>query len=236
MTIAIHQPDYVPWLGFYYKVAHSDRFVYLDDAQYSNEADHNVNRIKTPQGAFRMKIPVQQHLGDRICGVRTRDELNWKEKHLKTLEMNYKKAPHFEQIFPMFRDVLLEGYNNIAELNIAVNQFILDGFGIKVPISRSSGMDIKTVREERIIDICNSLNADEYLSGNGARAYQAEAHFHERGIKLTYLDYKPIRYRQLWPRAGFLPCMSVLDYLFNCGFDWNYVESQVLSIRKEGGI
>ena len=65
--VAIHQPDYIPWLGLYYKMAHCDVFVYLDDAQYSNQADHNVNLIKTPQGPCRLKVPVEQHLGDLIC-------------------------------------------------------------------------------------------------------------------------------------------------------------------------
>ena len=83
-VVAIHQPDYIPWLGLYYKMAHCDVFIYLDDAQYSNQGDHNVNLIKTPQGSCRLKVPVEQHLGDLICNVRTKDELKWKEKHLKT--------------------------------------------------------------------------------------------------------------------------------------------------------
>lgn len=92
-------------------------------------------------------------------------------------------------------------------------------------------MDISTVREERVIDICLKVGGDEYLSGNGARAYQTEDHFTTRGLKLTYLDYKPITYKQLWPKVGFLPCMSVLDFVFNCGFDWKYVDEEVRMIN-----
>ncbi len=92
-------------------------------------------------------------------------------------------------------------------------------------------MNIKTVREERVIDICSAVGGTEYLSGNGARAYQTESHFTDRGLKLTYLDYKPIEYKQLWPKAGFLPCMSVLDYIFNCGFDWEFVEKRVKELN-----
>lgn len=230
MICAIHQPDYIPWLGLYYKVAHSDVFVYLDDAQYSNEADHNVNTIKTSNGAFRLKIPVEQHLGDIISDVRTRDELKWKDKHLKTIKMNYGKADYFNSIFPGFSDIIMEDYKSIADLNIAINKFICDGFKINSKILKSSDLDIATVREERIIDICKAVGADEYLSGNGARAYQTEEHFTQNGLKLTYLDYKPITYKQLW--KDFLPCMSVLDYIFNCGFDWDYVEKSVRSINN----
>ncbi|MBR0277410.1 MAG: WbqC family protein, partial [Clostridia bacterium] len=109
-------------------------------------------------------------------------------------------------------------------------KFICDGFKINSKILKSSDLDIATVREERIIDICKAVGADEYLSGNGARAYQTEEHFTQNGLKLTYLDYKPITYKQLW--KDFLPCMSVLDYIFNCGFDWDYVEKSVRSINN----
>lgn len=231
-VVAIHQPDYIPWLGFYYKMAHCDTFIYLDDAQYSNEADHNVNSIKTPQGEFRLKVPVEQHLGDLIRDVRTRDELRWKEKHLKTIRMNYGKARYFADVFPGFSEVIERHSGSIADLNIAINRFICDGFGITPDILRSSGMNCDTVREQRVIDLTLAAGGDEYLSGNGARAYQTEEHFTRQGVKLTYLKYKPIEYPQVWPKVGFLPCMSVLDYIFNCGFDWEYVEKAVEELNR----
>ena len=89
MNVGIHQPDYIPWLGLFYKMYLSDVFIHLDDAQYSNEADHNVNSIKTPQGVFKLKFPVEQHMGDLINAVRPKYELKWNEKHLKTIEMNW---------------------------------------------------------------------------------------------------------------------------------------------------
>ena len=225
MIIAIHQPDYIPWLGLYYKMAHCDIFLYLDDAQYSNEADHNVNVIKGSQGPVRLKVPVEQHLGDLICNVRTRDELRWKEKHLKTLQMNYGKAAHFNEIFPGYESIISSHIGTIADLNIAINGFICDGFGIHPKVLLSSKLGITTVREERVIDLCLAVGGTEYLSGNGARVYQKEEDFTAKGLKLTYLAYKPIEYNQLW--GDFLPCMSVLDYIFNCGFNWSYVEEQV---------
>lgn len=235
MIVSIHQPDYIPWLGLYYKIAHSDIFVYLDDAQYSNEADHNVNRIKTPQGTLSLKVPVEQHMGDLIHEVRTKDELKWKEKHLKTLQMNYAKSPFFEEIFPSLSEIILAHQGSISDLNMRINEYVCSGFGFKTKIVKSSNLNITTAREERVIDICLNLGASEYLSGNGARAYQVEEHFTEKGLKLTYLDYHPISYKQLWPKVGFLPCMSVLDYLFNCGFNWEYVEQEVKRINTKVG-
>ncbi len=231
MVVSIHQPDYIPWLGFFYKMSQSDVFVYLDDAQYSNEAAHNFNLIKTSNGEFRLKFPVSYNFGDKINDVRSRDELKWKDKHLKTIEMNYKKTAYFNEVFPVFKDILMIEYPNISEMNIAINNFIAEGFGIlPKKILKSSEMKIETTREERVIDITKFCGGDEYLSGNGARAYQTEEHFLNKGIKLTYIDYKPIFYNQCWKE--FLPCMSAIDYIFNCGWDWEYVKNAVKEINN----
>jgi len=227
MIVSIHQPDYISYLGYYYKISKSDVFVFLNDAQFSNDNMHHWNRVKTPQGECRLKIPVEQHMGDAINKVRTKDELKWKEKHLKTLEMNYKKARYFESIFPVFKNKLMKPYSNIAEMNIEINSWIANEFGFKAKLIKSSDMQIGSVREERVIDIVKVLGGDIYISGNGAKAYQVERHFSDRGIELRYTDYTPIEYPQLWPKVGFLPYMSILDYLFNCGFDWDYVEKQI---------
>ena len=230
MNVAIHQPDYIPWLGLFYKMYLSDVFIHLDDAQYSNEAAHNYNKIKTTQGEYRMKFPVEQHLGDLINQVRPRYELKWREKHLKTLEMNYTKAKHFKEVYPGIKDVYMVDYPNVAELNIAINEYIAGQFGIKPKFIRASQFGIETKREEKVIDLCVAVGGTRYISGNGARVYQEESHFTDRGVELTYIDYKPIVYPQLWKE--FLPCMSALDYIFNCGYDWDYVLKKIAELNE----
>ena len=231
MIISIHQPDYIPYLGYFYKIAQSDKFVYLDDCQFSNDNMHHWNKIKTPQGECRLKIPVAQSLGDPINKVRPKDELGWKQKQLKTIEMNYGKAPHFAETFPEIADILLKDYDNIADLNIALNTHIAKSFGFSAEFYRTSEMKIDTVREERVIDICCALGGTAYISGNGARVYQEEEHFTSRGVELVYTDYKPIEYRQQWKKVGFLPYMSVVDYIFNCGYDWDYVDGEIKKLN-----
>ncbi len=233
MIVSIHQPDYISYLGYFYKMSKADKFVFLDDCQFSNDNMHHWNRVKTPQGECRLKIPVQNHLGDLICNVRTKDELGWKQKHLKTIEMNYLKAPYFSEIFPKFKELVMADYNTIADMNIAINTWIAKEFGFKTEFYRSSEMKIDTVREERVIDICVALGGDTYISGHGASVYQIDEHFEDRGVKLVYTDYKPIEYRQQWKKVGFLPYMSVIDYIFNCGFDWEYVENAVKELNRE---
>lgn len=230
MKIAIHQPDYIPWLGLFYKMYLSDVFIHLDDAQYSNEAAHNCNVIKTAQGQFRLKFPVEQHLGDIINNVRPKDELKWKTKHLKTIEMNYSRAKYFKELFPEFKDLLMCDYPNVATLNIAINEFIAHKFGIAPKFILASNFHINSVREAKVIDLTLAAGGNEYISGNGARVYQDESHFTEKGLKLTYLDYSPIKYEQLW--GDFLPCMSAIDFIFNCGYDFDLVLSE---LKKQNG-
>ena len=230
MNVGIHQPDYIPWLGLFYKMYLSDIFIHLDDVQYSNTAAHNFNVIKTAQGELRLKFPVEYHLGDVISDVRPKYELGWREKHLRTLEMNYSKARFFKDTFPELKDVFMVDYPNVAELNIAINEYIAQRFGITPKFVKSSEFAIDTKREEKVIDLCVAVEGTRYISGNGARIYQVPEHFTERGVELTYLDYKPITYPQVWKE--FLPCMSVLDYIFNCGYDWDTVLKKVAELNE----
>jgi hypothetical protein len=121
-------------------------------------------------------------------------------------------------------------YPNVAELNIAINEYIAGQFGIKPKFIRASQFGIETKREEKVIDLCVAVGGTRYISGNGARVYQEESHFTDKGVELTYLDYKPIAYPQLWKE--FLPCMSALDYIFNCGYDWDYVLKKVQELNE----
>ena len=230
MNVGIHQPDYIPWLGLFYKMYLSDVFIHLDDAQYSNEAAHNFNVVKTAQGKLRLKFPVEYHLGDLINTVRPKYELKWREKHLRTIEMNYSKAKFFRDTFPELRDVFMVDYPNVADLNIAINEYIAKRFGIAPRFIKSSEYALETRREEKVIDLCVAVGGTRYISGNGARVYQDSEHFATRGVELTYLDYKPITYPQVW--KDFLPCMSALDYIFNCGYDWDYVLRKVAELNE----
>lgn len=230
MNVGIHQPDYIPWLGLFYKMYLSDVFIHLDDAQYSNEAAHNFNVVKTAQGELRLKFPVEYHLGDLINTVRPKYELKWREKHLRTIEMNYSKAKFFRDTFPELRDVFMVDYPNVADLNIAINEYIAKRFGIAPRFIKSSEYALGTRREEKVIDLCVAVGGTRYISGNGARVYQDSEHFAARGVELTYLDYKPIAYPQVW--KDFLPCMSALDYIFNCGYDWDYVLRKVAELNE----
>jgi hypothetical protein len=219
--VAIHQPNYIPWLGYFYKIFLSDVFVFLDDAQFSNKGMHNYTYIKTNKGSFRLKYPVQQSLGDKINEVRPKDELGWKEKHLKIIESNYQNSEHFDEVFNDYKELILKEYSNIATLNIAFIDYFARKLGMVAEYIKSSDLKINLTKSEKIIAICKALGGNIYYSGTGAKAYQTEEEFKSFGIELRYSVFKPFQYPQLW--EGFQSDVTALDFFMNCGYDWDLV-------------
>lgn len=219
--VSIHQPNYIPWLGYFYKIFQSDDFVFLDDVQYSNKGMHNYHYIKTPQGPFRLKYPVNQNFGDMICDVTSKDNIGWKEKHVKTLENNYRKAAYFDEIIEDYKSIIYKEYTNIAKMNAALITFIVSKFGINTNFIFSSDIKLDSTRQDRILDICNHLNASVYYSGTGAKAYQDETDFTNRGVELRYSIYKAFEYPQFF--GDFQSNIAIIDYLMHNGYDWDRV-------------
>lgn len=219
--IACHQPNYLPWLGYFYKIYQSDIFVFADNLQYSNEGMQNYCYIKTSQGPFRLKIPVYQSLGDKINEVRTKDELGWKKKHIKAIELNYRKAKKFSEFFDDYVKLIEKEYPSLIMMNITIIKFIAEKLGITRRYINTSELDLNGKKEERVLQICKALDTTIYYSGSGAIVYQTEEHFKSIGIELRYSNFTPFKYPQLW--EGFQSDVSILDFLMNCGYDWELV-------------
>ena len=220
-TVATHQPNYIPWLGYFYKIYKSDVFVFLDDVQFIKKGMQNYHYIQTPNGPFRLKIPVKESRGDLINEVITKDDLGWKQNHLRIIEENYKSAPFFKQVFFDYEEIVSKDYKNLSLMDISIIQFICKKLGILSNFISSSDLRLTSIKEERIIDIVKTLNGTVYYSGTGARAYQNEDNFLSKGIQLRYSDYVPFIYPQLFD--PFNSNVTILDYLMNCGYDWDRV-------------
>jgi hypothetical protein len=219
---AIHQPNYVPWPGYFHKLAACDVFVYLDAVQYPRGQSFAArNRIKTPNGVVFMTIPVSVPKGQEgkatYLEVEFADE-RWRDKHLKTVEQSYKRAVHFDEVFELYRDGLERG-RTLVDLNIGLIEAIAGYLGIetrRVRLSETLGSFGE--KTDLIVDVCKTVGADVYLSGaGGGREYNDERLLNEHGIELRYDDYAYPEHPQLWD--GFEPNLSVLDLLFNCGAD-----------------
>lgn len=224
-VISIHQPNYLPWLGYFYKIYKSNTFVSLDDTQFSNTAMHEFNYIKNKTGKLKIRVPVQYKFGDALRDVKIKNTTDWKANHLKMLQDNYSQAKYFTEIFRDFSEILNDSTETlISELNLKLIIHICNKFGFKnIEYIKSSALNLQTKREEKILDLCNTLQADVYYSGVGAKAYQTEESFTNRGLILEYSDFKAFEYPQLFGEyEGYL---SVIDYLMNFGYDWDFVMS-----------
>jgi hypothetical protein len=224
LSVSIHQPNYIPWLGYFYKIFQADYFVFLDDVQFSNQGMHNYHYVKTNKGPQRIKIPVIQTLGDRVNEVMLRNELNWQEKHLNLIKENYINCDHFDEVFSDFSDLINEKHEYLSCLNISVIKFLCKKLGLTPEFVISSDLNITTAKEQKILDICHALGCEVYISGTGARAYQSDQHFKENGILLKYSEFKPFKYRQQF--EDFQSNVTILDYLMNYGYDWRMVSMQ----------
>lgn len=217
MVVSVHQPNYIPWMGYFYKIQKSDIFVILDDVQYIRRGFINRNQIKTHQGFSWLTIPVENkgNYACKINEIKIKNDLDWKENHLKLIETNYKKSDFFNDFNQIFKSCLMMDYDKLYELNIDIIKIICHFLNIKTEFILSSALNINETSTERIISICKALGADSYLSGSGGTKYQDEKMFEDHSIKLLYSDFSEKPYKQLW--GGFSGGLSVIDYIFNCG-------------------
>lgn len=217
MIVSVHQPQYLPWIGYFHKIAHSDTFVFLDNVQYKKREFQNRNKIRTKDGWFWLTVPVitKARYTQKIKDVLIDNTSRWGKKHWQNIEISYSKAKYFNEYSKFFKSLYEKDWNKLIDLNICIIKFILKMLEIKIPIYYESNLNIEGEKTTRIINICKKLKADTYLSGIGAKEYLMEEEFVQAGIKLIYQDFKHPLYNQVYP--GFEPFMATIDLLFNNG-------------------
>jgi hypothetical protein len=217
MIISVHQPQYIPWLGYFEKISKSDNFVFLDNVQYKEREFQNRNKIRTKDGSSWLTVPVISKGEGRqnIRDVKVDNEVAWQRKHLASLRTSYAKATFFKDYYPFFEEVLGREWGYLKDLNIEIIKFILKDLSIDTPITFESDLNVKTMSTQRIIDICKKLKAGTYLSGSGGKGYIDQGLFAQEDVKLIYQDFLHPQYKQCY--EPFMPFMSIIDLLFNHG-------------------
>jgi WbqC-like protein family len=223
MTVAIHQPNFIPWTGYFNKISKCNVFVLFDDVQFPRAKTFgNRVEIKTNNGAAWLTVPVT-HRGDlsNFNEIEIDNNQGWGRKTLKTIKLAYQKAAHFNDHWEEFEALYTAKYERLTELNITLMKFAVGKLGIGTKLVCSSELTEANglAGEAKILAILKELNATEYLSGKGAgsRRYINEGDFASAGIKLTWQSYEAQPYRQLW--GDFVPNLSIIDLLFNEGPD-----------------
>ena len=217
MRVTILQPSYLPWLGFFEQMTRSDKFVLLDDVQYTRRDWRNRNRIRVRENWIWLTVPVQQksRFSQSLLETRIDNSVSWRRKHLETLRQHYCKAPFFEKYFPRCQQVYEQEWTFLFDLCLETINLIKEEMGIETPLLRSSEMKPGGEKTERLVSICRELGATHYLSGESGSNYIAEEDFSSQGIALEYQNYEHPVYPQRY--TGFVPHLSAIDLLFNCG-------------------
>ena len=219
MKIAAMQPTYLPWMGYFNLICTADTFVFLDDAQFERRSWHNRNRVILAGKLTWLTVPVlsKGSFGQKIIDTKIISDSPWKRAHAATLMAAYAKAPHKDVIFELAKLYDHFEFTSICELNIQLIGWISNVLEIKTEIVRTSELDIPGKRSERLLRLCRTLGASEYLSPRGARDYiEADGVFAQENFPVSYQDFRPPAYRDSSPlHAGEFP--SILDAIAYLG-------------------
>jgi hypothetical protein len=229
MNVAVLQPSYIPWRGYFHQILKSDIFIFYDDVQYDKHGWRNRNRIKTSNGTHWMTIPVLTagviENATPINQIKIDWHRNWNEKHWQMLKQSYGKTPYFA----LHEDWLCSFYSShptlLVDFTIDLTIAICKALNItSTKFIRSSELfNISGVKNERLINILKSIGATHYISGPSAQDYIDDSMFKDAGIELEYMVYDYPSYPQRY--LPFDPNVSILDLMFMTGPDaLKYIE------------
>lgn len=221
MIITIHQPEHLPWLGFFNKLSKAEVFVILDSVPYRKNYFQNRNRIIGSNGVQYIGIPAVNvgHIEGTIATTKiaVQGNANWRTKYLNTIRMSYSKHPCFSEVYPVLEQAIMTDSEYLADINIAILTSFADRLGFHPQYIRSSAMVIQGSKSDLILDICKKLRANTYIAGPSGRDYLDMRSFDDADIKVVFNDYRHPIYPQK-RTAEFVPYLSALDLFMNCGF------------------
>ena len=217
MMVAIHQPQYMPWLGHFDKMDRADVFVLLDNVQYKKNEWQNRNRIKTAQGVQWLTVPVTYSFPASIVDVQVNQQVTWSRKQWQALTTNYSKANHWSAMYDRLSTFYDQDWTMLHEVNRASIDLLREQMGVDTPLRTASDIDASNEPTERLLDICRAVGADVYLAGVDGRKYMEIERFVAAGIEVVFQEYEPLEYDQLF--GDFQSHLSALDLVLNCGSD-----------------
>ena len=215
MRVTIHQPQFLPWLGYLDKIDQVDLFVVLDNVQFKKNEWQNRNRIRTEQGWQWLTVPIRHQFGQLLSAVRINPDTDWQAKHRRALQIHYARAPFAERYIHDLLGMYQRRWDRLADLNVAIIRWLLAALGVTTRICLASELKLRDEPTDRLIDVCQEVGATEYLAGPGASAYMDVARFKASGIRLRIQEFDHPVYQQCY--EPFVPGLSGIDLLFNVG-------------------
>lgn len=219
--VAIHQPNFFPWMGYFDKINRADIFVFLDEVDYPRAGSGGMgswtNRVKLAvQGEARwITCPLQRMpSGSPISAAQICDDRPWRSKLLRTLDANYRKAPHYQETLSLIRPLIERPECNLASFNIRTVKTIAERLGIFATFVRQSELSYEGSATALLISLVKAVGGDSYLAGGGAAGYQEDDKFAAAGLRIRYQSFveKPHE-----TKNGFIPGLSIINYLMHDG-------------------
>lgn len=236
-VVAIHQPNFFPWLGYFNKLAQADVFIVLDNAQFPKTGGTWMNRVRivvNGRPAWLTMPVVRAYHGVRsVREMQINNGLPWRSRVLNVIRDSYQDAPHFRTVFGVLTDVLGNPTDSLAEFNLAAIRTLADALGLNpAKLVLGSSLEVQGASTDLLVTMTKAVGGTAYLCGGGAAGYQDDAKFPQAGLALLYQQFQPPEYPQRTTEA-FLPGLSIIDALMNCGFARTrvLVESSVLTGR-----
>lgn len=218
MIVSISQPGYIPWLGYFNRIARSDIHIVLDHVQFEKNSFINRNKIRTGQSWMWLTVPVKTKgkFNDLpINGVSIDNTRPWARKHRDSLRFEYSKAPYFEKYWNWFEAAYNQPWTYLGNMLREFNEFFLEDLQIETKIYYSSELSVAGRKDDLVLNLCRDMGATTYISGPLGRDYLGHSAFDKAGIELEFHDYRHPTYSQL--HKDFVPNMSIVDLLFNEG-------------------
>jgi hypothetical protein len=216
MKVAIHQPQFFPYPGFFHKLSLADAFVIMDDVQYDKRFT-NRNQILAPQGPTWLTVPIDK--ADKFMPnnmVKVNNALPWREEHWKKITYSYKNSSCFTLYREYLEGLYQREHESLFELDLETTKMVMKWLDIDIPVVKESELGVPGESTQRLANVCKAMGADTYVSGAGGRNYMDEKIFAEQGVKLEFQHYEPTPYPQRFVNE-FVPNLSILDMLFNIG-------------------
>lgn len=223
MILTAHQPNYLPYPGFFHKIARADRFLVVDSVQFVKRGTFgwmHRNRIRTnsPEGWDWLSVPVltKGKYTQKIRDAALDPSVPWARKHWRALEWNYRRAPYFKDYAEEFRALYERPWTAFSDLTCAFLEVLLRRLGIPHGFERTSALGIEGESTGLIVAMCRAVGAETYLSGVHGQDYLDVAECERNGVRVVFQEFTCPAYPQCWP-GPFVPNLSVVDLLFNCG-------------------